>query len=298
MKHGGIVDWATRPLPYGLKSMLGYPYKTYMHSRYLRQKFGSRYHARDPGPMPPLDLIETEALLYAADLSLRAKPAWYFGSGRREAWTVLTMAEQYGFDPGGMSDVLEFGCGSGRVVRHLRGVTGLHVAGTDANAKAIKWDRSNLLGIDFRANLLEPPLAFPDSSFDLIYALSVFTHIPLHLQRPWLRELHRVLRPDGCLLLTVHGDAEINSQLNDIDRLQLRQTGELTLDAKSPRASFSSQVLGSWDVFQTRDQISQTFGEVFEILCYTTEGAAAGQATLVLRRSPGTNGACRSVSLP
>ena len=112
----------------------------------------------------------------------------------------------------------------------------------------------------------------------------MFTHIPLQWQRSWLHELHRVLRPDGCLLATVHGDCEISSQLNDDDRMQLQQTGKLTLDAKNPRASFSSQVLGSWDVFQTREQVREAFGEVFDILCYTNEGAAAGQATLILKR--------------
>jgi SAM-dependent methyltransferase len=255
-----------------------------MYSRYLRDKFGDRYIAHDAGPMPPPELIETEALLHAGDLEVRAKPAWYFGSGRRELWTVLTMVEQYGFDPARMSDVLEFGCGSGRVVRHLRGITGLRVAGADANTRAIEWNCKNLSGIDFRANDLEPPLSFPDSSFDLVYALSVFTHIPLQWQQRWLQELRRVLRPNGYLLVTVHGDWEINSQLNDSDRVQLRQAGELTLDAKNARASFSTQVLGSWDVFQTREQVRKTFEEVFEILCYTTEGVAAGQATLVLRR--------------
>ncbi len=283
MKHGGIIDRATRPLPYGLKSVLGYPYKSYMYSKYLRVKFGARYSPLDPGSVPPPELIETEALLRAGDLRVRGRRSWYLGSGCREAWTVLTMVEQHGFDPAGMTNVLEFGCGSGRVLRHLRGIAGLHVAGTDANHRAIEWDCNNLPGADFSGNRLEPPLSFPDASFDLVYALSVFTHIPLQWQGLWLRELRRVLRPGGCLLATVHGDFEINSQLDNGDRAQLRRTGALTLDARNPRASFSSQVLGSWDVFQTREQVRETFGEVFDILCYTTAGTAAGQATLVLK---------------
>jgi SAM-dependent methyltransferase len=287
MKHGGIVHRSTMILPYGMKTVLGYKYKKYMYFSYLKRKFGARFKPRDPGPMAPPELIETEALMQADDLKVRRKPKWYFGSGYREAWTVLTTAEQYGAPVEAMRSVLEFGCGSGRVIRHFRYIDGLRLAGTDTNSKPVEWGRKNLPGIEFNHNALEPPLAYPDGSFDLIYALSVFTHIPLEWQRPWLDELRRVLRPGGHLLCTVHGDNFINSQLDDQDRAALKRDGKVTLDAKNPRASYSSQVLGSWDVFQTRDQVREVFSAGFELLCYTSQLAAAGQDTLVLRKSTG-----------
>jgi SAM-dependent methyltransferase len=287
MKHGGIVHRSTMILPYGMKTVLGYKYKKYMYFSYLKRKFGARFKPRDPGPMAPPELIETEALMQADDLKVRRKPKWYFGSGYREAWTVLTTAEQYGAPVEAMRSVLEFGCGSGRVIRHFRYIDGLRLAGTDTNSKPVEWGRKNLPGIEFNHNALEPPLAYPDGSFDLIYALSVFTHIPLEWQRPWLDELRRVLRPGGHLLCTVHGDNFINSQLDDQDRAALKRDGKVTLDAKNPRASYSSQVLGSWDVFQTRDQVREVFSAGFELLCYTSQLAAAGQDTLVLRKSAG-----------
>jgi SAM-dependent methyltransferase len=287
MKHGGIVHRSTMILPYGVKTVLGYKYKKYMYFRYLKQKFGARFKPRDAGPLAPPELIETEALMHAGDLRIRKKPEWYFGSGYREAWTVLTSVEKYGAPIEAMKSVLEFGCGSGRVIRHFRYIDGLRLAGTDANSKPIEWDRKNLPGIDFNHNALQPPLAYLDQSFDLIYALSVFTHIPLEWQRPWLDELRRLLRPGGYLLCTVHGDSDVNSQLDDQDRAVLKRDGKLTLDAKNPRVSYSSHVLGSWDVFQTRDQVRETFSVGFELLSYTSREAAAGQDTLVLRKSAG-----------
>jgi len=287
MKHGGIVHRATMILPYGIKTVLGYKYKQLMYFSYLKRKFGTRFKPRGPGPIAPPELIETEALMYVDELKVRKKPEWYFGSGYREAWTVLTTVEQYGAPVEAMKSVLEFGCGSGRVIRHFRYIEGLRLAGTDANSKPIEWNRKNLSGIEFDHNELEPPLAYPDGSFDLVYALSVFTHIPLEWQRAWLDELRRVLRPGGYLLCTVHGDDHSSRQLDDQDRATLERDGKLTLDAKNPRASFSSQVLGSWDVYQTRDQVREAFSAGLELLCYTSHEAAAGQDTLVLRKSAG-----------
>jgi SAM-dependent methyltransferase len=287
MKHRGVVHRATMILPYGLKTVLGYKYKKAMYFSYLKRKFGARFKPQAPGPIAPPELIETEALMWAEDLKIRRKPEWYFGSGYREAWTVLTTVEQYGAPLGAIKSVLEFGCGSGRVIRHFRCVEGLRLAGTDANSRPIEWDRNNLPGIEFSDNALEPPLAYSDGSFDLIYALSVFTHIPLGWQRAWLDELRRVLRPGGYLLCTVHGDSFISSQLDNQDRAALARDGKLTLDAENPRASYSSRVLGSWDVFQTRDQVREVFSAGFELLCYTSHEAAAGQDTLVLRKSAG-----------
>jgi SAM-dependent methyltransferase len=245
MKHGGIVHRSTMILPYGVKTVLGYRYKKYMYFSYLRRTFGARFSPGDPGPIAPPELIETEALMRADDLNIRKRPEWYFGSGYREAWTVLTTVEQYGAPIKAMKSVLEFGCGSGRVIRHFRYIDGLRLAGTDANSKPVEWDSRNLPGIEFSHNALEPPLAYPDGSLDFVYALSVFTHIPLEWQRPWLEELRRVLPPGGYLLCTVHGEHDTSTQLNDQDRAALKRDGKVTLDAKNPRASYSSQVLGS-----------------------------------------------------
>src|ERR1700730_7683778 len=305
MKTGGLVHEASMIPPYGITSALGYRYKKYKkylylrylkrrfgplappewwYLRYLKRRFGDRIKSQDAGTVAPPELIKTEALMHADELSGREKPENYFGSGRRDAWTVLIMVEEYGADAKAMRSSLEFGGGSARVLRHFRHIEGLRLAGTDANPTAIEWDRQNLPGIEFSHNGLQPPLSYKDGSFDFIYALSVFTHIPLAWQRAWLDELRRVLRPGGYLLCTVHGEYFFNSQLNNEDRLKLQHEGNLTLDAKSSRASYSTQVLGSWDVFQSPDEIRKAFGKNFELLCYERE-AVGGQDALVLHKS-------------
>jgi SAM-dependent methyltransferase len=110
----------------------------------------------------------------------------------------------------GKVDVLEWGCGPGRLIRHLPSLLGERagrIAGADYNERTIAWCRSSLDGIDFELNGLMPPLPFPDASFDVVYNFSVFTHLSAPVQKAWAKELHRVLRPGGIALCTTHGDA-------------------------------------------------------------------------------------------
>jgi SAM-dependent methyltransferase len=103
--------------------------------------------------------------------------------------------------------VLDFGCGSGRVLRHFleeAEVAELH--GSDIDAASIAWLQQNLSPpMHFSRNSEEPGLPFPDDHFDLIWTTSVFSVIT-DTWSGWLCELHRVLRPDGILISTFVGE--------------------------------------------------------------------------------------------
>lgn len=100
--------------------------------------------------------------------------------------------------------ILDFGCGPGRVIDCIHDMhPHAELFGCDIDPEAIAWAAQALGDIaDFRVNGLEPPLPFEDESFDLVYGISVFTHLPEDLQNAWLVELRRVLKPGGTLLTT------------------------------------------------------------------------------------------------
>jgi SAM-dependent methyltransferase len=100
--------------------------------------------------------------------------------------------------------VLDFGCGAGRTIRHLSGlIRNGEIWGCDIDPACIAWCREHLgPSISFVANGSDPPLPFEQERFDLVYALSVFTHID-RLWASWLLELHRVLAPGGFLVATI-----------------------------------------------------------------------------------------------
>ncbi|MDX6513303.1 MAG: hypothetical protein QOE36_2807, partial [Gaiellaceae bacterium] len=112
-----------------------------------------------------------------------------------------------GLSPEELRSLLDFGCGCGRVTRRWVDLHGPEICGSDRDERAIEWCRTNLPFARFERNGLEPPLAFDDARFDLVYALSVFTHLTADLQHRWIVELGRVIRPAGLLLLTTHGES-------------------------------------------------------------------------------------------
>lgn len=105
--------------------------------------------------------------------------------------------------------VLDFGCGPARVTHVFRDMyPGVDLFGCDIDAEAIAWCRQNLPAVArFAVSDLLPPLPFEAGTFDLIYGISVFTHLPEAFQAAWLLELRRVLKPGGVLITTVHGPA-------------------------------------------------------------------------------------------
>ena len=160
---------------------------------------GRRAPAAEDGlPVPPPQLIVRVA--GTADVG------WFLEGGRLAAESVQESVARHGRRVEELGALLDFGCGCGRVTRHWVDLGRTAVHGADANEHAIAWCRANLPFARFGSNGLAPPLGHGDESFDLVYALSVFTHLPEDLQHAWVRELTRLLRPGGFLLLTTHGE--------------------------------------------------------------------------------------------
>jgi SAM-dependent methyltransferase len=102
--------------------------------------------------------------------------------------------------------VLDFGCSSGRVVRVLAAAyPGVDWHGSDPIPDAIHWAREHLPEISFERGPEAPPLPYEDGSFDAIYAISIWSHFSPRAALEWLREMRRLLRPGGHLVLTTHG---------------------------------------------------------------------------------------------
>lgn len=130
----------------------------------------------------------------------------FLQTGQRCAQDLEAALRAAGKDFSSFTRILDFGCGCGRTIAWLRPhAPAARLHGTDLHEKAIAWCRDHLTFAAFTVNAPRPPLDYPAQTFDLVYAISVFTHLDEEAQFAWLGELRRVIRPQGIALLSVHG---------------------------------------------------------------------------------------------
>lgn len=152
----------------------------------------------DGRPMPPMALRVTVAATGDA--------RWFSDRGRHDADRFKAFAAKHGLDA--PRDVLDWGCGSGRIARWWAPeviAAGGRFTGADLNPKLVAWCAANLPG-RYLTNRLRPPFEVPSASMDLVYALSVLTHLTEPVAKAWLAEIARVLKPGGLALLTFHDE--------------------------------------------------------------------------------------------
>jgi SAM-dependent methyltransferase len=226
-----------------------------------------------PGEVPPFDLARR---VMAIDREGAEETYRSHGLGVKE--TILSLL------PGDWEfsgkRVLEFGCGAGRVLSAFRDeADGAEFWGCDIDRRSVEWIERNLVPpFHVFANPETPSrLPFEDGSIDLIYAISVFSHLADGWSG-WLAELHRCLSADGYLLATFLGEASsetIAGEPWDPDRVGMN-------------VLFPDQ---SWDrggpmVFVSRWWLEARWGRAFELERYVSATDPRHQDWGVFRKRP------------
>lgn len=197
---------------------------------------------------------------------------WFLRSGRAAYDTIVSHV------PVDESDaVLDFGCGCGRVLRYWRDHAG-PVAGSDRDDAAVAWCARNLPFTRVERNSLAPPLPFAEATFDLVYALSVFTHLTEELQTAWRDELRRVLRPGGRLLATTHGRSYL-PRLDEPERARFERGQLVVRWHELPGSNLCS-------AYHPETYVRETLAHGFELVDLEPEGARGNptQDIVVLRK--------------
>lgn len=149
---------------------------------------------------------DDDIFAFFANHALAKNPAReYLSDGWRTLSELMVLLERQGRPLLGMGSVLEFGAGFGRFTRHLAPVMPGRLTSSDVLPGTTAFLRDTF-GVKAFESARDPAaLRFPER-YDLVFVLSVFTHLPPRQWGPWLRALEAALNPGGLLVFTVHNE--------------------------------------------------------------------------------------------
>ena len=119
----------------------------------------------------------------------------------------LALRRTQGKGIGEFDQILDWGCGCGRVTRYFSQLPNITLTGSDVDFDNLNWCKQELGFGDFYRIPLHPPTELELSRFDLLIGISVFSHLKERDQIEWLYELNRIARPGSVLLMSVLGEA-------------------------------------------------------------------------------------------
>ncbi|MFC1722057.1 class I SAM-dependent methyltransferase [Patescibacteria group bacterium] len=99
-------------------------------------------------------------------------------------------------------EALDIGCGTGLFAKKLHS-KGFNVTAIDFSEEMIRIAKKHNGGVDYYIHDLEDSLKEKANSLDLVTSIMVFNNIDDDLYSFSLKEVHRVLKEDGVLLIVI-----------------------------------------------------------------------------------------------
>ncbi len=218
-------------------------------------------------PLPPFELTRRVG-----------NAATFEEVGRRTRAEILArLPKGWTFDG---KRILDLGCGAGRTLRHFLAEARLgEFHGCDIDGPSIAWLAENMSPpLHVFRNDEAPPLELEDDSFDLIWAISVFTHISDYWSA-WLVELNRILRDGGILLATIAGPdtsrawAKVPRDLRGADGEPAREADRVGMNVLNYGRSWDE---GGPTVFHSEWWIREHWGRAFDVISVEERGVMLG----------------------
>ena len=212
-------------------------------------------------------------------------PIGYLYGGLTVSIGIRALLQRLGVDIRRLRRILDLGCGTARVIRWFGDLTPeSELYGTDVNEQAVQWCADNVNFVRFVRNTALPPLPFPENTFDVIFAISVFTHLNEEYQIAWLSELQRVSKPGALILASIHGEDKAAGSIWADEYLQFLHQGFFF---KAAREKTTVQNLPDYYqvAFHSKSYIERTWSQFFDIRAYVKHGPWYAQELAVLDKA-------------
>ena len=136
--------------------------------------------------------------------TLETAANYYFQDGERSAAKLADLVAALGYEKDRPVKLLEFAAGYGCVSRHLKKNSQLDLVSCDIHPEAIDF-LANRIGVKTLMSVHVPEQFSPPEKYDIVFALSFFSHMPKTSFGRWIRALFDALSVPGYLIFTTHG---------------------------------------------------------------------------------------------
>jgi SAM-dependent methyltransferase len=186
--------------------------------------------------------------------------------------------------------ILDWGIGTGRVAVPLKRLLrpDAQILGVDVDRVNAQWCQESYPDIETVISDFFPPLDLEPSSIDMVYGISVMTHLTEGAQYAWLKELRRILKPGGLCVLTTHGEYALAKSPECGTRVVLEQLNligisDLMLDQiLGPELDMKKYYRAT---LQTRKQVEEQWTRFLDLVAFYTAGHKVFQDLIVLRKT-------------
>lgn len=188
----------------------------------LRERFG-----RDYSSAPPPHILAQYGI---------TSPAVRVHRGEQKYAMIQQHLSDVGLSLPPNPRILDFGCGAvGTLSAFARHLPDAISFGCDLKADVVAWAKKYRPHLIVVRNEPSPPLPPEFTDFDLVYAISVWTHMPESACSDWLKHMHERIKPGGVLFFTIVEPSSEVPRKHGFDRQQLsirvRESGGCLYDA-------------------------------------------------------------------
>lgn len=200
----------------------------------------------------------------------------YLSDGWRTLSELMLLLESVDKPLSKTTSVLEFAAGFGRFTRHLVKALPGRVTCSDVMPGSVAFLQDQF-GVESFESSHDPEKITHAGQYELVFVLSMFTHLPIRMWAPWLRALKRMVKPGGMLVFSVHNEQVANEIGVVFD------AGGTHFIASSESPSIDAQTYGT--TFTTRKFVEETVASACgaEPLFYKALAFWNGQDAVVVR---------------
>lgn len=136
----------------------------------------------------------------------------YLSDGWRTMSETMQLLEKIDRPLMKVSSFLEFASGYGRFTRHLARALPGRLTCSDVLPGSVDFAREQFGVKAFESSFEPEEIRFPER-YDVVFVLSLFTHLPVPAWNAWLRALGGAVAPGGVLLFSVHSEELAREEL-------------------------------------------------------------------------------------